>query len=64
MENKLLCPFCGAEAKPWDTNYGVVSVVECKGCKTRFLFPYWRKGRDLAVFWNKRKKEDAKCAKM
>ncbi len=32
MSSELLCPFCGAEVEPWDTNYGVVSVVECKGC--------------------------------
>lgn len=48
------CPFCGGKVTPWDTGFGVVSVVECKTCRTRFVFPCDRKGNDLFEFWNKR----------
>ena len=51
------CPFCGGEATPWETEHGVVSVVECKTCRTRFVFPYDRKGNDLFEFWNARAQE-------
>ena len=48
------CPFCGGRVTPWETDFGVVSVVECKGCQTRFVFPWNRKGAELFEFWNKR----------
>ena len=48
------CPFCGGKVEVWDTGFGVVSVVECKTCQTRFVFPYSRKGKDLFDFWNRR----------
>ena len=51
---KMKCPFCGAPVKVWDTSFGVVSVVECKTCQTRFVFPWHRKGKDLFDFWNRR----------
>ena len=51
------CPFCGnKELKIWNTNYGVASIVECAGCTTLFVFPFYRKGVQLKEFWNKRAK--------
>ena len=54
MDNLKPCPFCGGKVTPWDTGFGVISVVECKTCRTRFVFPWDRKGNDLFEFWNKR----------
>lgn len=54
VEEMAGCPFCGGSVTPWDTGIGVVSVVECKGCRTRFVFPWSRKGNELFEFWNKR----------
>ena len=55
MDGKMEgCPFCGGNVTPWDTDFGVVSVVECKTCRTRFVFPCERKGYDLFKFWNRR----------
>lgn len=48
------CPFCGGMVTTWDTGFGVVSVVECTTCRTRFVFPWSRKGTDLFELWNKR----------
>ena len=53
------CPFCSGAVAPWDTGFGVVRVIECKTCGTRFLFP-WSKAetlKDLAELWNRRKTE-------
>lgn len=57
MENLKPCPFCGGKITIWDTSFGVVSVVECKSCKTRFVFPWDRKAVDLFEFWNRRAEE-------
>ena len=54
MDDLKPCPFCGGKVTPWVTGFGVVSVVECKACRTRFLFPYHRKCTDLFEFWNRR----------
>lgn len=54
MSDLKPCPFCGGQVTPWDTGFGVVSVVECKTCRTRFVFPWDRKGNDLFEFWNRR----------
>ena len=48
------CPFCGAPITVWDTGFGIVSVIECKTCRTKFVFPYSRKGYELGEFWNTR----------
>lgn len=53
-KSPLICPFCAGEAKIWETTHGVVSIVECESCKTKFVFPYDRKGNELFLFWNKR----------
>lgn len=52
--DELTCPFCDAPVKVWDTAFGVVSVVECKTCQTRFVFPWHRRGKELFDFWNRR----------
>lgn len=51
---ELICPFCKAPVKVWETAFGVVSVVECKTCQSRFVFPWHRKGKELFDFWNRR----------
>ncbi len=61
MKELKPCPFCGESVEPWETGYGVVQVVECKSCKTRFVFPYTRKGHEILEFWNKRAQEDKQC---
>ena len=54
---EMKCPFCDAPVEVWNTGFGVVSVVECKTCQTRFVFPWNRKGKDLFDFWNRRAKD-------
>lgn len=54
VEEMSGCPFCGGKVEVWNTSYGVVSVVECKTCQTRFVFPWSRKGKELFDFWNRR----------
>lgn len=57
-ENELKpCPFCGGGVDVWDTEYGVICVIECANCKTRFVFPWTRKGTELFKFWNRRTSE-------
>ena len=60
-ENKtgLICPFCGTEAVLWETGFGVVQVVECKGCQTRFVMPWHRTGEALNSFWNMGEKDSS-----
>lgn len=51
------CPFCGKKVTLWDTEFGVVKVIECKNCSVRFVFP-WNKAEnnvDLSELWNRRK---------
>lgn len=49
-----LCPFCGKEVTVWNTDFGVISIVECEHCKTKFVFPWNRKQKELKDFWNER----------
>lgn len=48
------CVFCGGDVEIWETGFGVVSVIECRHCKTRFVFPWNRNGNELFEFWNRR----------
>ena len=59
-DNSLPCPFCGEAVKIWETGYGVVSIVECENCKTRYVFPFSRKGNTLFEFWNRRASGEVK----
>ena len=57
MDGMKPCPFCGSAVTVWQTEFGVVNVVECENCETRFAFPYDRKGNALFEFWNRREKD-------
>lgn len=48
------CPFCGSPVVLWDTNFGVVKVIECKNCGVRFVFKWSNDNTDLKELWNKR----------
>lgn len=50
------CPFCGGVVFEWGMNFGVVSVIECKTCDIRFVFPWYKTEtrKDLAELWNAR----------
>lgn len=60
MEKMEGCPFCGGTVTVWDTGFGVVRVIECSHCKTRFVFPWNRTGDDLFKFWNARTQASGK----
>lgn len=51
------CPFCGGEVTAWQSEgFGIVRVIECRECQTRFIFP-WNQaetGYDLLQKWNRR----------
>ena len=50
------CPFCGAEVEAMTLSFGIVGVVDCKKCKTRFVIP-WNEAEtsnELAKAWNRR----------
>lgn len=51
------CPFCGGTVTIWDIRgFGVLRVLECPDCRTRFLIP-WNKAEDgeaLKRHWNRR----------
>lgn len=50
------CPFCGAEVEAREVSFGIVGVITCKNCKTKFLIP-WNEaesGKGLAEAWNRR----------
>lgn len=50
------CPFCGGEVEAREVGFGIVGVITCKNCKTKFLIP-WNEsesGNDLAKAWNRR----------
>ena len=52
MDESCRCPFCGAKVERWDVEgFGVVQVVECKGCNVRFVFPW---GDDIVEHFNRR----------
>ena len=53
------CPFCGGEVKVWDTGFGVLNIIECTKCHTRFLFPWYEDGKVLFDKWNHRVPESA-----
>lgn len=48
------CPFCGAPVTVWETDFGIVRVIECKNCKTRFVFQWHETGMKLFDHWNRR----------
>lgn len=50
------CPFCGGEVTHFQLSWGVVAVVDCTGCKTKFVIP-WNEcetKQDLYNAWNRR----------
>ena len=51
------CPFCGGTVLIWDKKgFGVLNVIECRTCRTRFLIP-WNESEDeeaLKKHWNRR----------
>jgi len=53
------CPFCGGEVKVWDTGFGVLNIIECTNCHTRFLFPWYEDGNVLFEKWNRRVSDSA-----
>lgn len=50
------CPFCGSEVETISTSWGVVGVICCTNCKTKFVIP-WNESEtpnDLLNAWNRR----------
>lgn len=50
------CPFCGGEVTHFQLSWGVVAVVDCTRCKTKFVIP-WNEcetKQDLYNAWNRR----------
>lgn len=60
MSELKQCPFCGNDITVWQTGFGIVKVIECKICKIRFVFPWYKAGKDLADAWNMRASEKEK----
>lgn len=53
MNKALKCPFCGGQCKLWETDFGVVRVVECETCKIRIVFPWNITNTEIFDFWNR-----------
>ena len=50
------CPFCGAEVEMREISFGIVGVITCNTCRTKFLIPWdeAESGKYLAEAWNRR----------
>lgn len=58
MEKSKLnpCPFCGGQVETLSSHFGVVGVVNCKNCMTKFVLP-WNESEspnNLFEAWNQR----------
>lgn len=53
------CPFCGAEVEMSNYGFGVVGVITCQKCKTKFVIPWGEavEVKDLFDAWNRRVNE-------
>lgn len=56
-ETKLKpCPFCGSSVEAFAVSFGVVGVISCRNCRTKFVLPWGEaeSQKDLADAWNRR----------
>lgn len=50
------CPFCGSAVGITNCSFGVMGVISCGNCRTKFVIP-WNEAespKDLAEAWNRR----------
>jgi hypothetical protein len=59
--NDLLpCPFCYGSVEGIHYSWGVIGVITCRNCKTKFVIP-WNEAespKDLMEAWNRRANDE------